>query len=133
MPDADEARQKLGNLYSREAFLAGLGVAHEDSERERERGDVRKRLAGPDRERREHGIDLAVEERRELLELLLGAVRDPADEDPFLLERRAQLALPEARLLGRRREHPLADLGQRLLRRASVGRVNREARERPGP
>ena len=128
LADADEARQELGHLDAGESLFARLRIPDEHAERERQRRDVRERLTRPDGERRQHGIDLPVEERRQLVELLLGAVRDPADQDPFLLERGAQLALPEARLLGRQREHSLADLGQRLLRRASVQRVNREAR-----
>ena len=54
---------------------------------ERERGDVRERLARADGERGEHRVDLALEERRELLELLVRAVRDPPDHDSFRLER----------------------------------------------
>ena len=128
LADADEAGQELGHLDAGESLLARLRVPDEHAERQRQRRDVRERLTGPDRERRQNGIDLPVEERRELVELLLGAVRDPADQDPFLLERGAQLALPEARLLGRQRQHPLADLGQGLLRGAAIQRVNREAR-----
>ena len=128
LPTLMKRGRSSGTLTRAKRSSPRLRIPDEHAERQRQRGDVRERLAGPDRERRQHGIDLPVEERRELFELLLGAVRDPADADPFLLERRAQLLLPEARLLGRQREHPLADLGQRLLRRASVQRVNREAR-----
>ena len=56
----DEARQRLGHLDAREALLARLGVAHDHAEAERQTGDVRERLAGPDRERRQHRVDLAV-------------------------------------------------------------------------
>ena len=43
--DRQEARQQLGHLDAREPLLAGLRVADEQSEAEREPGDVRERLA----------------------------------------------------------------------------------------
>ena len=43
-----------------------FGIPDEHAERQRQRRDVRERLAGPDRERCQNGIDLPVEERREL-------------------------------------------------------------------
>jgi hypothetical protein len=49
--DADEAGQELRHLDAGEALLARLRVADEDAERQRERRDVGKRLAGADRER----------------------------------------------------------------------------------
>ena len=128
LADADEAREELGHLDAGEAFLAALRIPNEHSERQRQRGDVRKRLAGPDCERCQHGVDLAVEPCSKLVELFLRAIGDPADADSFLLERRQELLPPELRLLGRQREHPLADLGQCLLRGPSIQRVDREAR-----
>ena len=97
-PDLDEPRQQLGDLHAREAHLAALRVADEHSERERERRDVRKGLARADRERCQDRIDLAVEALGELGQVLLGAVRDASDDDPFLRQRRLQLTLPELRL-----------------------------------
>ena len=42
--DREEARKPLGNLHAREALLAGLGIAGEHGEADRERRDVRERL-----------------------------------------------------------------------------------------
>src|SRR5581483_5296161 len=60
LSELEEPRQRLGNLHAREALLAGLGVADEDRDADREAGDVRERLTRPDRERREDRIDVAL-------------------------------------------------------------------------
>ena len=119
--DLQEPRQQLGDLHAREADFAALGIADEDSERERERRDVRKGLARADRERRQDRVDLAVEALGELGEVLLGHIGDAADDDPFLGESRLQLALPHLRLLGGQRENSFSNLGQGFLRRSAVG------------
>ena len=114
LADGQEPRQELRHLDPRETLLARLRVAHEEAEAQREPGDVRKRLAGPDGERRQHREDLALETARQLLELLRLAVLDVRDDDPFRGQRRSQLALPELRLPRHQLEHALADLGEGL-------------------
>ena len=125
--DREETRQQLRNLHAREALLARVRVADEQAEAEREPGDVRERLAGPDGERRQHREDLAVEDPLELLELLRLEVFDLGHDDPGGLEPGAQVALPELRLLGRQRRGALSDLGERGLRRQPVGRAHGDA------
>ena len=56
----DQARQDAGDLHAGEP-LAELRVAHDDGEVEAEVGDVRERVARPERERRQHGEDFAQE------------------------------------------------------------------------
>ncbi len=51
---------------------------------------------GPNRERGEDGVDLAMEALLELAELLLAEVLDAADGDRFGGECRAEVTLPEA-------------------------------------
>ena len=75
-PDLHEARHALRHLDARESLVAGVRVPHEHAERERQRRDVRERLPGPDAERRQHGIDLALEPRGQLGALLVGALLD---------------------------------------------------------
>ena len=57
----DEAGEQRRHLDAREALLAGARVAHDDREVEREARDVRERVRGVDRERREHREDAVVE------------------------------------------------------------------------
>ena len=61
LADLEEARQALGHLHAREALLPRLRIANEDGEAVGEARDVRERLPGPDGERRQHRVDLAVE------------------------------------------------------------------------
>ena len=107
LADADEARQELGDLDARESLLARL----RDPGRTRRARATARRCTGtadPARPRAASARDRSPGRRAlaSSLELLLGAVRDPADQDPFLLERRAQLALPEPRLFGRQPRAP---------------------------
>ncbi len=127
LADLQEARQALGSLHAGEPLLPGLRVADEDAEAEREARDIRKRLAGPDRERGEHRIDVAVEAHGERLELGLVELGGPRDHDPLLGKRRPELAGPEARLGGRERRYPLLDLDENLFRQTPVRRANAEA------
>ena len=126
--ELEEAREALGDLHAREALLAHVGILREDREREREPRDVGERLAGADRERREHGIDLALEALLELRELLRPEILDAADRDPLSGERGTQLALPEPRLQRGQLEDALADPRERLLWREPVRRANRDPR-----
>ena len=119
-PDLHEPWQPFGHLHAREPLLPRVRVADEHRQAERQRRDVRKRLAGADGERRQHGIDLLLEPRCELDQLLLGELRHPGDDDPLARERRAQVAAPEPRLPLVQRLHALADLRERRARRPAV-------------
>jgi hypothetical protein len=57
------------HLDAREAALAGVGVTDRDGHRQRQVADIRKRVGGVHRERREHREDLV----QELLAQLGGA------------------------------------------------------------
>ena len=70
LADGDEPVEALGHLHPCEALLRRVRVDREHAQREREPGDVRERLPGPDGERGEHREDLALEVRLELAELL---------------------------------------------------------------
>ena len=69
------------------------------------------------------GKTSAREEPLELRQLVLVELVDVRDDDSGLGERRPKLALPEPRLARRQLEHALADLGERLERRAAVRRI----------
>jgi hypothetical protein len=127
LADREEPGQQLGHLHTREALLAGVPVADEDSEAERERRDVRERLTRPHRERGQDGKDVAVETLLELVELLSVAVLDPADNDSCLRQCRAKVPFPELRLGGGQLERSLSDLGERLLRGPPVGGADEQA------
>ena len=55
--------QQRRHLHAREALLAARGVAHDDREVQRQVRDVRERVRGVDRERREHREDAVLEHR----------------------------------------------------------------------
>ena len=124
--DLHEPRQALRHLHPREPLLARVRVAHEHGEAERERRDVRERLAGPDGERREHRVDVLLEARLELRALLGRQVVDRRDDDALCGERRAELPLPEPRLALDQRLDALADLRERRARSAAVVRADVE-------
>jgi hypothetical protein len=86
LADLHEAGERLGDLHAREALVTGVRIGREDRERERESGDVRERLSGPDREGCQHRVDLALEVLLEPLQLLVGAILDTADDDPLVGE-----------------------------------------------
>ena len=60
--DRHPARQRLRHFHAREVVEPALGVAQLDRQREREVRDVRDRVPWIDRERRQDGIHLRVEE-----------------------------------------------------------------------
>ena len=117
----EEARETFGDLDACEPLLAQLCIDREDGERQREPGDVREGLAGSDGERREDGIDLALEALLELAEVLVAEILDATDGDTRGFEGGPQLPLPEARLQSRELEDALADPRERLVRRQPVG------------
>jgi hypothetical protein len=125
--ERQKPRQDLRHLDACEPLLAGLRVADEEAEAQRQAGDVRERLARADGERREHREDLALEPALQFFELALVAVLDVRDDDAFLLERRPELALPQPRLLRGQVERAFADLVKNLGRRPAVGRAHADA------
>src|SRR4029077_9134472 len=100
--------------------LAAVGIRDEETEADRECRDVGEGLSGPDRERRQHGENLALEACVELRALLRVQALDIRDDDVLLRERRAELAAPERRLAAVHLEYLLARLVERLLRCAAV-------------
>ena len=113
-------RGSPSGTFTRASRSSPCPVADEHRQAQRQRRDVRKRLAGADGERRQHGIDLLLEPRCELDQLLLGELLHPGDDDPLARERRAQVAAPEPRLPLVQRLHALADLRERRARRPAV-------------
>ena len=59
--DVEQARQDLRHLDPGEHALAGVRIAQPDGDRQAERRDVRERVPGIDRERREDREDLVEE------------------------------------------------------------------------
>ena len=84
LPEGHEPAEDRRHLDPGEVLLAGLGVAHEDGEVEREPGDVGERVGRVDRQRRQHREDPLLEQ--PLAELLLLAVEvGPPDQLDALL------------------------------------------------
>ena len=124
--DLDQARQDLGDLDPGEAALTAFGVAQPDRDRQAERGDVRERVAGIDRERGQDREDLLEEAFAKRLVVL----RDRAvvDElDAFLGKRRPDVN-GDARVFDGQLERPLSDGCKLVFGRAAVGRAGHPAR-----
>ena len=121
--DRHEAREHLlRHLHARERLLLGLRVAHEHGERQREVRDVGERAPEPDRQRRQHGEDLAPEALVELVAVRAASTsRAGLDPDPVLGQRGPQLVV-EARASGARvcSRTARADRRDRLRRAAAV-------------
>ncbi len=118
--DGDQARQPRRHLDPREPGLPLDGVAHPQAEVERQPRDVREREAGTHRQRREDGVDLAVEalvDGAALVGAEVGVVRDP---DARRGEPGAHLLVPDAGLLGRLLGDALVDAVEHLLAREPV-------------
>ena len=106
-----EAGQQRRHLHPGEAALAGVGVAHDDGQVERQVGDVRERVAGVDGERREHREDALLEHLVEVLAVVVVELvparehdaglgqrgHDLVEEDPLLA--RASSASTRSRML----------------------------------
>ena len=80
----DVAGHALRHLHPRQPLLAGGRIAHEHAQAEREAGDVRERLAGADRKRRQHRVDLALVVGAERPQLGPRGLLDAADLDAGL-------------------------------------------------
>ena len=126
MPIETKRSSPSGTFTRAKRSSPASGSRTSSAEAERQPRDVRERLARADGERRQHREDLAREHLLELGALRLGRILDAADEDPLGGERGTELVAPERRLLRRQVEDAPADLGQRLLRRAAVGRADGE-------
>ena len=86
----DEAGEQRRHLHPREPFLAGRVVADDDREVQREVRDVRERVRGVDRERREHREDALLEHARELGARVVVEVVPVGELDAGLLRARAR-------------------------------------------
>ena len=134
LADREEPRQQLGDLHAREALLAGVRVADEDAEAERQRRDVGKRLPRPDVPAesgwgRCRGRSAASARRAPCgCESSTSPTTTPASASAG---RRS--AFPELRLGGSQLERALADLGERLLGRFARRESGRAVRLPPGP
>ena len=126
--ERDEAREHRRHLDSRESLLLLLRVAHEDREVQREVRDVRKRMAGVDRERGQHREDLLPEDAVQLGELLATHLLAAHQRDPGGGERRHHL-LVEPDLPLDQALDPRPDRLQLFERRHSIGRGGRDRRQ----
>ena len=121
--DLHQARQDGRHLDAREEALAGVGVAHGHRERQRQVADVRERVAGVDRERRQHREDL-VEEAPAQLDVALRPLV-VADDADLLLGQLLANVRPRRRVFLDHGQQPGAD-GVKGLGRAHA--VRRRAR-----
>ena len=129
-PTATKRSRPSGTLTRANRSSPDSGSRTIDAEAQRQPGDVRERLARPDRERRQDGVDLPREERLELGALLRRRSRRRCRRRcPRRRARGRELVAPQASSARRSARAPLADLGERLLRRAPVGRANRQPRD----
>ena len=99
LADRDEAGEALGHLDACEALLARLGVAHDDTEAEREARDVRERLTRADRERRQDRDRSAARRCPRARPARRRWRRRRCRSGPLGGERGAELVTPEPRLL----------------------------------
>jgi len=119
--DGNEARKVCGQLDAGKALFTRSRVTNRYCEVEREVRDVRKRMCGIDRERREDRIDplhelfseFSLFDRRKLV--------PPFDEYSLLDELGAQRIAPDLLLCARKFLCSLPDFGELLCRRAPVG------------
>ncbi len=103
--EGHEAVEGRRHLHPGEVLLAGLGVADQDGQVEREPGDVGERVGGVDGERRQHREDPVAEEALGLLLLLAVEVVPAHQLDLVLAQRRHDLlaeqqGVPLAQLAG---------------------------------
>jgi hypothetical protein len=119
--DLEESRQDLRDLHSGEDSLVGVGVPQPHGDRQAQRRDVRERVTGVDRERREHGEDLVEEPLPQRLVVLGDGV---VIDDRHALGGQGLAQIEEDRgVLGDELEHALARLRDLLGGRPSVRRA----------
>ena len=117
-----QSREELGDLEPGEATVAGLRIRDVDRQREREIRDVGERVAGVDGQRSEHREDALVEPVVEFGAFLVGHLVPRDDVDPDVAQLGDEPVDVGAVDPVDELEHPVADLGQRVRRRAAVRR-----------
>ena len=110
----EEARQEGRHLDACEALLAGHRVAHHHREVQGEVRDIRERVRGVDRQRREHREHALVEDAPEVLPVHLRQLVPVAEADADLVECGRDLAGEDGGLPFHHRLHPGADRAQLL-------------------
>ena len=114
-----------GTLMPREALLARERIADRHGQRQRQVADVRERVTGIDRQRRQNGKYL-VEELAAQLEVTLGPLVVADDADTLFGELVAHLGRLE--VLRQHRQQPQLDRFERIASAHAVGRRVRAAR-----
>ena len=128
--DLHQARQERRDLDAREPLLPGVGVAEPDGDRQGEGADVRERMPGVDRERRQHRVDLVVEALAQGV-VVVGDVVVVEDRDPLGGELPMEVREDRA-LLGHELHHPGPDRVQLVGGRPAVGGQRLRAARAPG-
>ena len=123
----DEAGQGRRHLDPGDASLARGGVLHLDHQVEREVRDVREGVAGIDRQRGEHGVDLALEDLVEVPAILV-VERGPAGKaDARIGQARDDEVQEDVVLAPDQFLDPAPDHGQLLARAQPVDRAGAHA------
>ena len=110
----DPAREQRRNLDAREAVHLRVGIAHDHREVERQVRDVRKRMGGIDRERREHREDPRREHVRELALLRGGEVVPAGEPDAEVAQPREQILVQDVVEPRDLTDHERVDRGELL-------------------
>ena len=130
-PSGDEAREDRRDLHPREVLLAGLGVAHEDGQVQRQPGDVGEGVRRVHGQRREHGEEPFLELLLHLLLLVAGEVGPAQDLDVLLRQRRDDLVAEQRGLALHQCARRTPDLLEDLTRHQAGGRAHGHARRDP--
>ena len=123
--DLHEPRHHRRHLHAREELLAGLRLLQADGQREAERGDVRERPSGIDRERRQDREQLPHEPVAQPI-VVLGDLRVAGNANPRLGKLHAQ-AVEHGVLEAKQLLYADADRGELLCGAHAVGRQARPA------
>ena len=130
LAERHEAGRRSGNLDPREPLLAGLRVAREHAEAERETRDVRERLARADAERREDGEHLAREPPLELRRSLPESASMVVIEMPASSSAGRSFFRQSCDWASTSSSDPLSDRRERLARGQAVDGADGEPRRR---
>ena len=123
----DEARQDGWDLDASEPLLPALRIANHHREVQREMRDVRKRMAGVDREWCQHWEDLLAENRVQLGQLFLAHLLAAHERDSRLCQGWNDLAVVDRNLAADQTFDSGADRLELLERRHSVRRGDRDS------
>ena len=115
-----EARQPVGHLDARE--LGAAAVTHDDREAVTQVRDVRERMARVERQRRQHGPDVALEVAGKKRLRFGRVIRGLEQTDAFGLELRSKQLLPARRHVFQHLRRALANGHELLLRVQPVRR-----------